>query len=208
MDDVLGWVPLQNLSDTPLDRLSRTIGTRGQIAGRQGIQETVVRRGQLELRAEFRCHATLFGLTQRTRMVCDEPAEQRVGSLHIAQVSRAVQRMKPGHGEVRGIPDVMQPSRGLDQAGVISQPISKLPRPPGHTLGVRPASRQRLGEQLLGEVTGPSDNVLHGLDSKDARPGTPSAEPPISKDVLGRLVVGSVLSRGTSSVGESPERRC
>jgi len=59
--------------------------------------------------------------------------------------------MKPGHGQLRGIPDVMEPRcrhQVIGQGELLRDP----PGPPSYGPDMPPASRQNGGKQLFAEL--------------------------------------------------------
>src|SRR5699024_11444471 len=69
-------------------------------------------------------------------------------------------RMKARGRQVRRVPDVMQPSGGFHQVGMLAEHSSEGPRLFGYPLGMRPASGKRLFEQFSRELPRPV-NMSH-----------------------------------------------
>ena len=89
-------------------------------------------------------------------MVGDQPVQSRIGSMHVAQVPGTVERMKPTLMEFRRVADVTQPSRGLEQIGVVAEDRGQKPGFRSHPLDVGPATGQRDLKELTGEFFGPA----------------------------------------------------
>jgi hypothetical protein len=88
-------------------------------------------------------------------MVRDQAAEPEVGVLGVAKVASTIERVKPRVGKVRRVSDVVQPSGGFEQIGVVPEDRSEGASLRGDTLDVSPATRERDFEELACKISGP-----------------------------------------------------
>jgi hypothetical protein len=89
------------------------------------------------------------------QVVGDQPAQQGVGVLGLAQVPGAVELVQAGGGEAGGVADVVQPGGGFEQVGVRAEHRCQATCPFGDTLDVRPAARRGFLEEYPGELLRP-----------------------------------------------------
>src|SRR5262245_31543711 len=85
--------------------------------------------------------------------------------LSVAEVTGSVERMEAGVDQVGGVADVMEPSRGFEQIGVLVEDRRKSAGLSGDALAVRPAARQGDLKELAGDLFGPV-GLFHDLDAK------------------------------------------
>jgi hypothetical protein len=88
-------------------------------------------------------------------MMGDQPAQQGVGMLDVAQIPGAIELVQAGGGEAAGVADVVQPGGGFQQIGVSAENRRQTACPGGDALDVRPAARERFPEERLGQMFGP-----------------------------------------------------
>src|SRR5690349_13674019 len=72
----------------------------------------------------------------------DKPTQQRVGMLGVTKVAGAVERMKTGSDQARGVADIVKPRGRLDQVGVAAEDGREATGPGGDAVRVSPATRQ------------------------------------------------------------------
>jgi hypothetical protein len=75
--------------------------------------------------------------------MCHQSAQQLIALRRIAQVTGAIERVKPGVDEIRRIADVMQPSGSDQQVCVVAKDGFECPRLRGDALRVSPPAGQR-----------------------------------------------------------------
>ncbi|GAA0335803.1 hypothetical protein GCM10010151_26890 [Actinoallomurus spadix] len=88
-------------------------------------------------------------------MVGDEAAQRVVGVLDVPKVTGAVERVQAGVHKVRGVADIVQPSGGFKEIGVIAEDWREAPCLPGDALAVRPTTGKRHFKELAGDLFGP-----------------------------------------------------
>lgn len=79
--------------------------------------------------------------------MCDQPAQQGVGVVGVAQVPGAVAGVQARVGVAGRVAGVVQPCGGFQQIGISAEHRCQAARPRGDTLDVCPAA----GEGLLEE---------------------------------------------------------
>ena len=85
----------------------------------------------------------------------DQPAQQGVGVLGVAQVPGAIELVQAREGKAWGVADVVQPRGGFQQIGVRAEDGCQAAGPGGDALGVRPAAGKRLLQERPGQRFGP-----------------------------------------------------
>ena len=115
-DQVTRSVPIVNLGKTPVHLYALTVRTRRHVAEREGTGQRLRRR--LELTAQHFGQSALLGFDHGAGVMGDELAQDRLGVLDVAQVASAVELVHVGTGKLGEVPDVVQPGRGLQKAGV------------------------------------------------------------------------------------------
>jgi hypothetical protein len=114
-----------------------------------------ITRRRVELGQQIPFEPAFIGFKEGAGVVCDEPTQQFVRPLNVAQVARTVQGVKVGRDELRRVPDVVQPGSGFDQVGVVAENRGERSRLRGNTLGVCPALRKWISEKVSGHSFGP-----------------------------------------------------
>ena len=140
------------------------IGRRGHIAGGKSICEHRFR--DQELTCQLRSKAAVFRFDDGARVMSDQAAQRRVSMLNVAEVAGTVERMKAGIDQFGRVPDVVQPCRGFEQVGVVSEYRHEGAGSCRDTLNVRPATRERDFEELACEFFGPV-SLLHASKAND-----------------------------------------
>ncbi|GIF74729.1 hypothetical protein Asi02nite_42470 [Asanoa siamensis] len=85
-------------------------------------------------------------------MVCNEATHKAVDLGNVAQIPRTVELMQSGAHQVWRIAHVMEPGCAHQSFGLIANQMSDGFGPTPHALTVRPATRQRLGQQKARKV--------------------------------------------------------
>jgi hypothetical protein len=85
----------------------------------------------------------------------DEAAQDRICMVHVAQVPGAIERMKTSLGQLRRVADVVQPSGGFEQVGVITENGSQDAGSRGDTLDMSPAAGEWDFEELARKLLSP-----------------------------------------------------
>jgi hypothetical protein len=76
---------------------------------------------------------------------------------NVAEVACAVERMRPGLDQVWSVADVVHPSCAHEYVGIRSDEVSNRFGLAANPLGMCPPARQRVREQLFGQVARPPD---------------------------------------------------
>ena len=142
-----------DLGQATRDRQAMAVRAGRHVAVDQRIGEVAA--GGRELCSQLAGQPALDRLVDRTRMVGDQPAQHRAGSLVVAQVTGAIQRMEPRGRDVGRVADVMQPRGSSHQVGIGTENRSKTTGGRGDSLSVSPAARQRFSQELAGGGLGP-----------------------------------------------------
>jgi hypothetical protein len=162
------------------------VRARGHIAERQRIRERLWR--WCELAMQHCGQATFLGFDVRTRVVCDQPAQQLVGVLDIPQVAGAVELVQAGAGQFGQVTDVMQPCGGFQQVGVRAQGSCDAAGSGGDALDVCPAAGEGGLQEFAGQVSGPGGGCLHRPQARSVLGDVHGHRVP-SEDVLRSLAV-------------------
>ena len=109
----------------------------------------------LELVAQDVGKSAFAGFDDGAGVMCDQPAQQGVGVLGVAQVPGAVELVQAREGKAGGVADVVQPCGGFQQIGVSAENGCQAACPGGDALGVRPAAGKRLLQECPGQLFGP-----------------------------------------------------
>ena len=109
----------------------------------------------LELGAQDVGESAFAGFDDGAGVVGDQPAQQGIGVLGVAQVPGAVELVQAGGGEAGGVADVVQPGGGFQQIGVRAENGCQAAGPGGDALEVRPAAGKGLLQECPGELFAP-----------------------------------------------------
>ena len=99
--------------------------------------------------------SAFVGFDDGAGMMGDQPAQHGVGVLGVAQVPGAIELVQAREGKAGGVADVVQPRGGFQQIGVSAENRRQAAGPGGDALDVRPAARERLLEERLGQSVRP-----------------------------------------------------
>ena len=99
--------------------------------------------------------APFAGFDDGAGVVGDQPAQQGIGVLGVAQVPGAIELVQAGGGEAGGVADVVQPGGGFDQVGVRAENRCQAACPGGDALDVSPAAGQGFAQECPGELFAP-----------------------------------------------------
>ncbi|WUI60128.1 hypothetical protein OG774_20415 [Actinomycetospora sp. NBC_00405] len=135
---MIGAVALPHLSHAVLEAEVRAARAGGHVAVPEQVAEQcllVVELGELVGNAE------LLGLRPCRRVKGDE-VDGALRSAVVAEIARSVERMEAGDREVRRVPDVVHPSRRLEELTVLTEFARCEPRLPsnGNHMGPAPGS--------------------------------------------------------------------
>jgi hypothetical protein len=147
------------LGEPLLGRHGLAVRAGGHVAASRDAGQGVRCRG--ELGAQDAGESAFVGFDDGAGVVGDQPAQQGVGVLGVAQVPGAVELVQAGGGGARGVADVVQPGGGFEQAGVGAENWCQAACPVGDALGVRPAAGQGFAEECPGELFGPGSQRVH-----------------------------------------------
>jgi hypothetical protein len=129
-----------DLGEPPFDRHGLAVRAGVHVAAREHAGQDV--RCRVELGAQDIGESAFAGFDDGAGVVGDQPAQQGVGVLGVAQVPGAVELVQAGGGEAGGVADVVQPRGGFDQIGVRAKNGCQAACPCGDALDVRPAAGQ------------------------------------------------------------------
>jgi hypothetical protein len=178
--EVTGAVTLADLRKSVCNGHGFAIWGCGHVAVGQRVPEWLVY--SRELVGELIGEASLARLDDGAGVTGHEAREGVVGVGHIAEVTSTVERMEARHGNLWAVADVVQPGGSFEEIGVVTKDGCQRVGLSGNALGVRPATRKWLFQQLTRNFSGPGRYVVHGFDAM--------GEP---KDVHGRMSI--VLGR-------------
>ena len=114
-----GPVSATNLRQTLADSHWLTVGASRHVAVDERIRQLAW--WWPELADQLSREAALLGFCQRTRVMRNHPAQQRLGVFGVAEMPGAIQRVESGVMQIGRISDVVQPSRRLNQVGIFSE---------------------------------------------------------------------------------------
>ena len=146
---VCGAIAVMYLGEPLLDRHELAVWAGGHVTEGQHAGKHVRRR--VELQAQDVGKSAFAGLDDGAGMMGDQPAQQGVGVLDVAQVPGAIELVQAREGKAGGVADVVQPGGGFQQIGVSAENRRQTAGPGGDALDVRPAARERLPEERLGQ---------------------------------------------------------
>jgi hypothetical protein len=136
-----------------LDRHGLAVRAGGHVAVRQHARQYV--RCRVEFVAQDVGESAFAGFDDGAGVVGDQPAQNGIGMLGVAQVPGAVELVQTGGGEAGGVADVVQPRRGFQQLRVRAENRCQAACPGGDALDVRPAAGQKFLEVCPGELLRP-----------------------------------------------------
>ena len=116
---VPGAVAAMYLGERLFDRHELTVRTGGHVAVGQHAGKLLRRR--LKLQAQDVGKSAFARFDDGAGMMGDQPAQQGVGMLGIAQVPGAIELVQAREGKAGGVADVMQPGGGFQQIGVSAE---------------------------------------------------------------------------------------
>ena len=85
----------------------------------------------------------------------DQPAQQGVGVLGVAQVTSAVEWVEARDGKAGRVADVVQPRGGFQQISVRAENSRQAACPRGNSLDVRPPAVEAVMEKRMSEMFSP-----------------------------------------------------
>jgi hypothetical protein len=132
------------LGEPLLDRHELAVRAAGHVAASQNAGRRI--RCGVELGAQDVGESAFAGFDDGAGVVCDQPAQQGIGVLGVAQVPGAVELVQAGGGEAGGVADVVQPRGGFQQISVRAENRCQVACPRGDALDVRPAAGQGFAE--------------------------------------------------------------
>jgi hypothetical protein len=124
------------LGEPLLDPHGLAVRTGGHTAARQRARQHVWCRG--ELGTQDIGESALVGFDDGAGVVGDQPAQQGISVLIVAQVTGAIELVQAGGGEAGSVADVVQPGGGFDQIGVSAENRCQAACPGSDALDVRP----------------------------------------------------------------------
>ena len=95
----------------------------------------------------------------------DQPAQQGVGVLGVAQVPGGIELVQAREGKAVGVADVVRPCVGFQQTGVSAENGCQAACPRGDALDVGPAAREGFLEECLGKLFGPRSQRVHAAQA-------------------------------------------
>jgi hypothetical protein len=137
------------LGEPLLGRHELAIRAGGHVTGGQHAGKRVRRR--LELQAQDVGKSAFADLDDGAGLMGDQQSAAGVGMLGVAQVSGAIELVQAREGKAGSVADVVQPGGGFQQIGVRAETAGQ----GGDALDVRPAAKERLPEERLGQMLGP-----------------------------------------------------
>ncbi|GAA2268832.1 hypothetical protein GCM10010145_50860 [Streptomyces ruber] len=97
-------------------------------------------------------------------MIRDQPHQPLVGPVLVTKEPCAVQRVEPGHGQPRCVPDIVEGGGSDQEAGVFSEDWTDLGRAFRYSSCVRPSTREHCAELAFRDPRRPSlDQVTHAF---------------------------------------------
>lgn len=164
---VLGSVTLTDLAESVPNGHSTAVRGRSHIAVGQRVPKSLV--SGWKLAGQVFSEVALLSLKDGTGVVANEAAQQLIGMLDVAEVASAVEGVEAGDVQLGAVADVVEPRRSFEEIGVLTEDRGKAACPLGYSLGVLPASRQRLFQQCTGNFTRPVGHVSHKADAMRTR---------------------------------------
>ena len=141
------------LGEPPVDPHGLAVRADGHVAARQHAGQDI--RCRVELGAQDIGESAFAGFDDGAGVVGDQPAQQGVGVLGVAQVPGAIELVQAGGGQAGGVADVVQPGGGFDQVGIRAENRRQAACPGGDALDVRPAAGKRLLQKSPSELFAP-----------------------------------------------------
>ena len=109
-----------DLGEPLLDRHGLAVRAGGHVTARQHAGQHV--RCRSELGTQDVGESAFAGFDEGAGVMGDQPAQQGVGILGVAQVPGAIELVEAREGKAGGVADVVQPSGGFQQVGVRAEP--------------------------------------------------------------------------------------
>ena len=147
---VPGAVAVVYLGEPLFDRHEFAVRAGGHVAAGQHAGQCVRRR--LELAAQDVGKSAFAGFDDGAGVMGDQPAQQGVGVLGVAQVPGAIELVQAREGKAGGVADVVQPRGGFQQIGVRAENGCQAACPGGDALGRAPSG----GEEAPAGAPGPA----------------------------------------------------
>ena len=136
------------LGEPPFDRHGLAVRAGGHVAASQDAGQNVRRR--VELVPQDAGESAFAGFDDGAGVVGDQPAQQGIGVLSVAQVPGAVELVQAGGAEAGGVADVVQPGGGFEQVDVRAEDRYQAACPGGDAPGRAPSG----GAGVRGGVSG------------------------------------------------------
>lgn len=152
-NDGVGAVPAHDLVKPRGRCCLYTVWRRSHVAVHEGVYK--LRALKLKFVLKLSPKSALLGFKDSARVVSHETNNPLVCSFLRPQEPGTVQRVKARGGHVRRVPDVMEHRGCLQQLRVVAQNWSESTSPLGDPKGVRPPTRQWLGQQRFGQRVRP-----------------------------------------------------
>ena len=152
------------LGEPPFDRHGLAVRTGGHVAASQHAGQYV--RCRVELGIQDIGESAFAGFDDGAGVVCDQPAQQGVGVLGIAQVPGAIELVQAREGKAGRVADVVQPGGGFQQIGVRAENGCQAACPGGDALDVGPAAGEGFLEECLGKLFGPRSQRVHEAQAR------------------------------------------
>lgn len=176
-----GAVAVLYLGEPLFGRHGIAVRAGGHVAAGQHAGQRVRRR--VELLAQDVGKSAFAGFDDGAGVMGDQPAQQGVGVLGVAQVPGAVELVQACEGKAGCVADVVQPRGGFQQVGVRAENGCQVACPGRDALGVRPAAGKGLLQERPGQRFGLGSQRAHAAQARQLRQDVHGHGMP-SEDVL------------------------